>query len=75
MAGEIGEEAVVAVYVVIEAVDEDDFGFGSTIGLDGLRSVSASEAGMCQLTSHVLVYRDMSPIVWVPSTSVGILIV
>ena len=48
--------------------------FGAPSGLEhGQRGSFGAKEG--KLTSHVLVYKDRSPILWVPSTSVGILAV
>jgi hypothetical protein len=35
--GQVGEEVVVAVDVIVEAVDEDEFGLWRTFRLDGRR--------------------------------------
>jgi hypothetical protein len=73
LVGEVGKESIVTVDMVIKSMDEDDLGLWRSVGL-GIRS-AGSFRGKGKLTSHVLVYRDRSPILWVPSTSVGILAV
>lgn len=47
------------------------FALGAPSGWEYM--VSEAREGEGKRTSHVLVYKDSSPILWVPSTSVGIL--
>lgn len=68
----IWEEFVVAIDVVTEAVNEDEFGHWLAVGLK-IYQLGSKIEGIKQQTFQVLVYRDISPIWWVPSTSVGIL--
>jgi hypothetical protein len=69
--GKGGEEFVVTVYMVVEAMNEDQFCNWRGIRLrEGL--ATEAEDGETQ-TFQVLVYSDLSPIWCVPSTSVGIL--
>jgi hypothetical protein len=74
LVGEVGKESIVTVDMVIKSMDEDDLGLWCSVGL-GTRSAGSFGAKEGKLTSHVLVYKDRSPILWVPSTSVGILAV
>jgi len=69
-AGEIWKETVIAVNVVIETVDPDQFCFWGIIGLEWrllVRVLGEGKEGKLRkaewrLTSHVLVYKDTSPI-------------
>lgn len=57
--------------MIVETVDEDEFGYRCSIGLR--RSIIDCSVSFCRFTFHVLVYRETSPIWWVPSTAEGIL--